>query len=49
MTARLVGALDAKEQAELLRLLGVVVGTNERKDGQRSVRKVAKSNERKRA
>jgi DNA-binding MarR family transcriptional regulator len=35
MTARLVGALDAKEQAELLRLLGIVVGTNERSDGQR--------------
>ena len=35
MTARLVGALDAKEQVELLRLLGVVVGTNERSDGRR--------------
>jgi len=35
MTARLVGALDAEEQVELLRLLGVVVGTNERSDGQR--------------
>ena len=35
MTARLVGALDAKEQVELLRLLGVVVGTNERWGGQK--------------
>jgi DNA-binding MarR family transcriptional regulator len=35
MTRRLVRALDAKEQAELLRLLGVVVGSNELADGQR--------------
>ena len=35
MTSRLVGALDANEQAELLRLLGVVVGTNERSDGKK--------------
>jgi DNA-binding MarR family transcriptional regulator len=36
MTGRLVGALDDEEQAELLRLLGIVVGSNERGDGQRS-------------
>src|ERR1700680_3696925 len=36
MTGRLVGALDAEEQAELLRLLGAVVGSNERRNGQRS-------------
>ena len=35
MTSRLVGALDARERAELLRLLGIVVGTNERSDGQK--------------
>jgi DNA-binding MarR family transcriptional regulator len=29
MTGRLVGALNANEQAELLRILGVVVGSNE--------------------
>jgi MarR family transcriptional regulator, temperature-dependent positive regulator of motility len=43
MTGRLVGALDEQEQAELLRLLGVVVGSNERTDGQRPVRKGARS------
>jgi DNA-binding MarR family transcriptional regulator len=31
MTGRLVGALDAKEQAELLRLLTTVVSSNERR------------------
>jgi DNA-binding MarR family transcriptional regulator len=31
MTSRLVGALDAKEQAELLRLLTSVVSSNERR------------------
>jgi MarR family transcriptional regulator, temperature-dependent positive regulator of motility len=31
MTGRLVGALDAKEQAELLRLLTSVVSSNERR------------------
>jgi len=31
MTRRLVGALDAKEQAELLRLLTTVVSSNERR------------------
>jgi MarR family transcriptional regulator, temperature-dependent positive regulator of motility len=36
MTGRLVGALDVDEQAELLRLLGAVVGSNERRNGQRS-------------
>ena len=39
MTRRLVAALDVREQAELLRLLGIVVGSNERKNGQRSIKK----------
>jgi len=43
MTGQLVGALDAKEQAELLRLLSAVVGSNELKDGQRPVKRGAKS------
>jgi MarR family transcriptional regulator, temperature-dependent positive regulator of motility len=34
MTRRLVGALDAKEQQELLRLLTAVVSSNERGRGQ---------------
>jgi DNA-binding MarR family transcriptional regulator len=38
MTGRLVGALDEHEQAELLRLLGAVVGSNERPNGGRQVR-----------
>jgi DNA-binding MarR family transcriptional regulator len=43
MTGRLVGALEWQEQTELLRLLGLVVRSNEPKDSQRPVRKVAKS------
>jgi DNA-binding MarR family transcriptional regulator len=38
MTGRLVGALDASEQAELLRMLGVVVSSNEPPDGAKPVR-----------
>jgi MarR family transcriptional regulator, temperature-dependent positive regulator of motility len=34
MTRKLVGALDAKEQEELLRLLTTVVSSNERRRGQ---------------
>jgi MarR family transcriptional regulator, temperature-dependent positive regulator of motility len=34
MTGRLVKALDSEEQAELLRLLGAVVGSNEQRNGQ---------------
>jgi DNA-binding MarR family transcriptional regulator len=39
MTGRLVKALDSTEQAELLRLLGAVVGSNEQRNGQRPVKK----------